>query len=42
MYKTCAGFMTLLTASTLGDRIFIPLMLVVIGALLILAGKEEQ
>lgn len=42
MYKTCAGFITLLTASTLGDRLVIPLLMVVIGAWLILTGKEER
>lgn len=42
MYKTCAGFMTLLTASTLGDRLVIPLLMVVIGAWLILEGKGER
>lgn len=34
--------MTLLTASTLGDRLIIPLLMVVIGAYLILTGKEEE
>lgn len=42
MYKTCAGFITLLTASTLGDRIFLPLLMVAIGALLISMGKEGK
>lgn len=42
MYKTCAGFITLLTASTLGDRLVIPLLMVVIGAWLILEGKGER
>ena len=41
MYKTGTGFMTLLTASTMGDRVILPLILLVIGAWLILAGKEE-
>ena len=41
MYKTGAGFIALLTASTLGDRMLVPLLLIVIGAMLILAGKEE-
>ena len=42
MYKTCAGFITLLTASTLGDRLVIPLLMVVVGAWLILEGKGER
>lgn len=42
MYKTCAGFIALLTASTLGDRLVIPLLMVVIGAWLILEGKGER
>lgn len=42
MYKQGIGFMTMLMASTMGNRVLIPLLLIVIGALLIIAGKEEE
>ena len=41
MCKTSAGFIIIGIASTLGDRLVIPLLMVLVGTMLIAMGKEE-
>lgn len=42
MYKQGAGVITMMLATTMGDRLIIPILMIIVGAMLMAMGKGEE